>query len=208
MEPLSPRQRKVYERLRDHARLHGATPDLADLARDLTITYVTLRQHLDALERKGLLAFESRGRGRSPRITLTPSATGVPLLGSIPAGPVAIADVEREGYLSLRGLDDRHFALRVHGDSMADLIVDGDVVLLAADAPIRDGAICAVRIHDDEVTLKYVVRPTPDSVQLRAHNPRYPDRTLAARDVAIDGVMRGLLRGAVLDTLLLDPQTV
>ena len=203
MDDLSPRQRHVFERLRDHAREHGGTPDLADLARELGVTYVTLKQHLDALVRKGVLEFESRGRGRTPRLTLT-AAVGVPLLGSIPAGPLAVADVEREGYLALRGVDDRHFALRVHGDSMADLIVDGDVVLLSADAPIRDGSICAVRLDDDEVTLKYVDRPTPSTLRLRPHNPGYPTRVVDARSVTIDGVMRGLLRGAVLDALLHD----
>jgi len=202
MLPLSPRQRKVYDRLLEHHRRTGATPDLSEFARGLGITYVTLKQHVEALARKGYLTFEGRGRGRSPVLGLPAAATGVPLLGAIPAGPLAEAAVDPEGYLPLPGMGDRWFALRVHGDSMADLIQGDDVVLFERGAPARDGLICAVRVEDDDVTLKYLERDGPARYRLRAHNPAYPDRVVHARDVQVDGVYRGLLRGGVLDVLL------
>jgi len=202
MRPLSPRQHKVYERLREHHRRTGALPDLSELARGLGITYVTLKQHLEALAHKGYLTFEGRGRGRSPIVALPAAATGVPLLGSIPAGPLSEAVADAEGFLPLPGLDERHFALRVRGDSMADLIQAGDVVLLERTPPGRDGLICAVRVEDDDVTLKYLEREAPGHFRLRAHNPEYPALRVAAADVQVDGVYRGLLRGGVLDVLL------
>ena len=202
MRPLSPRQHKVYERLREHHRRTGALPDLSELARGLGITYVTLKQHLEALAHKGYLTFEGRGRGRSPIVTLPAAATGVPLLGSIPAGPLSEAVADAEGFLPLPGLDERHFALRVRGDSMADLIQAGDVVLLERTPPARDGLICAVRVEGDDVTLKYLERDGAGRFRLRAHNPGYPDLRVAAADVQVDGVYRGLLRGEVLDVLL------
>jgi repressor LexA len=202
MRPLSPRQHKVYERLRDHHRRTGALPDLSELARSLGITYVTLKQHLEALAHKGYLTFEGRGRGRSPIVALPAAATGVPLLGSIPAGPLSEAVADAEGFLPLPGLDERHFALRVRGDSMADLIQADDVVLLERTPPARDGLICAVRIEGDDVTLKYLERMGRDGFRLRAHNRDYPDLRVAAADVQVDGVYRGLLRGEVLDVLL------
>jgi len=202
MRPLSPRQHKVYDRLLEHHRRHGGTPELSQLARSLGITYVTLKQHLEALAHKGYLTFEGRGRGRSPIVTLPAAATGVPLLGAIPAGPLAGAIADAEGFLPLPGLDERHFALRVRGDSMADLIQAGDVVLLERTTPARDGLICAVRIDGDDVTLKYLEREGPGRFRLRAHNAAYPDLRVAAADVQVDGVYRGLLRGEVLDVLL------
>ena len=198
----SPRQRKVYDRLLEHHRRTGGTPDLSEFARGLGITYVTLKQHLEALAFKGYLTFEGRGRGRSPIVRLPAAATGVPLLGSIPAGPLAEAVADAEGYLPLPGKDERWFALRVQGDSMADLIQADDVVLFERGAPTRDGRVCAVRVEDDDVTLKYLDRDGADRYRLRAHNPAYPDRLVAARDLQVDGVYRGLLRGDVLDVLL------
>jgi repressor LexA len=204
MQPLSPQQTKVFERLREHQQRHGGAPELSAFARGLGITYVTLKQHLEALDRKGWLRFEGRGRGRSPILTLPAAATGVPVLGAIPAGPLAEAVADAEGYLPLPGLGARWFALRVHGDSMADLIQPDDVVLFERGAPARDGLVCAVRLDEDDVTLKYLDRDGPGRYVLRAHNPAYPPRRVPAAALQIDGVYRGLLRGDVLDALLLD----
>jgi repressor LexA len=198
---LSPAQRRVYERLRDHAARTGATPDLAEFARELGIHYVSLKQHLQALDDKGWITFESRGRGRSPRLELPAEATGVPVLGSIPAGPLAEAVAHAEAWLPIPGLHGRGFALRVAGDSMADLIQDGDVVLLEKRPTRRSGEICAVRVGDDEVTLKYLDRLGGDRWALRPHNPDYPTLQVAGREIEVEGVYRGLLRGGVVDAL-------
>src|SRR5690606_12782132 len=139
-QPLSPAQDRVYQRLLEHQRRTGASPDLAELARSLGVHYVTLRQHLEALQGKGYLVFESRGRGRSPRLELPPEATGIPLVGEIPAGALGLAAANVEGYLpnlAGSGALRSDFALRVHGYSMADLIQPGDVVLLSQSRPAR-----------------------------------------------------------------------
>lgn len=198
---LSPAQRRVYERLRDHAARTGATPDLAEFARELGIHYVSLKQHLQALDDKGWITFESRGRGRSPRLELPAEATGVPVLGSIPAGPLAEAIAHAEAWLPIPGLHGRGFALRVAGDSMADLIQDGDVVLLEKRPTRRSGEICAVRVGDDDVTLKYLDRLNGDRWALRPHNPAYETLEVAGREIEVEGVYRGLLRGGVVDAL-------
>lgn len=203
MRPLSPMQRKVFERLLEHRKRTGALPDLQALAKSLNIHYVSLRQHLRALADKGYLHFESRGRGQSPRLELPAAFTGIPVLGEIPAGPLSEALAEPEGYLKLEhALAD--FVLRVRGDSMADLIQDGDLVLLAKGAPWRHGEICAVRVGGDEVTLKYVEYAGESTLTLRAHNPAYAPLTVAAEEVAIEGCYRGLLRGEVAGALLFD----
>jgi SOS-response transcriptional repressor LexA len=76
-------------------------------------------------------------------------------------------------------------------------MLPGDVVLLERRPVRRSGEICAVRVEDDDVTLKYVDGVDAPRVTLRAHNPAFPARTLAAEAVRIEGVYRGLLRGDV-----------
>ena len=200
MSELPKMQRKVYERLCEVKERTGRVPDLAVFARELNIHYVSLRQHLEALSRKGFLVFESRGRGQSPRLELPLRATGVPVLGSIPAGPLSEALLEPEGFLPLPNAREQ-FALRVSGDSMADLIQDGDVVLFRQGAPLRSGEICAVRVRGSEVTLKYVDRLEPQTITLRPHNPQYPTVAVPAKDVQIDGVYLGLVRGELIEAL-------
>lgn len=203
---MSPAQERVYRRLVEHQRRTGSTPDLAELARSLGVHYVTLRQHLEALQGKGYLTFESRGRGRSPRLELPPEATGIPLVGDIPAGSLGLASAHVEGYLphlASTGAYATDFALRVQGYSMADLIQPDDIVLLAATRPSRTGQICAVRVGQDEVTLKYLVWLPQDGYELRPHNPDFPTVRVAGSELSIDGVYRGLLRGGAAEALLL-----
>lgn len=205
-QPLSPAQERVYQRLLEHQRRTGQMPDLSELARGMGVHYVTLKQHLEALQTKGYLTFESRGRGRSPRLELPAEATGIPLVGSIPAGSPGIASAYVEAYLPnlvVGGTARPSFALRVSGFSMADLIQPDDVVLLTATNPSRSGQICAVRVDQDEATLKYVDTLPQGQFRLRPHNPDYPTLTLHGSELTIDGVYRGLLRGAAADGLLL-----
>ena len=199
---LTPTQARVYDRLVEHHARTGALPDLSELARSLGIHYVSLRQHLEALKRKGHLEFESRGRGRSPYLALPLGATGIPVLGEIPAGPFDTAIAHAEGYLSLPGLPQQSFALRIRGNSMADLMQPDDIVLLGHMQPTRSGEICAVRVDDDEVTIKYLDRLKDGNFALRAHNPDYATIEVEAERLTVDGVYRGLLRGSVADSLM------
>lgn len=207
MPPRPVRQMQVLDALHAAYERTGAPPELTALARSLGISYSTLREHLRALEAKGELILESRGPGRSPKLTLLGSGFGVPLYGEIAAGlPVGAYPVP-EGHLVLRGRPDQ-FALRVRGDSMADRIEDGDVVLLHRAEPHRPGEICAVRVGEDETTLKYLDWPPdearPRQYRLRPHNPAFPVVTVHATELHVDGVFRGLLRGDIVQDLLVE----
>ena len=205
MKPLSNVQQKVFSRLRDHKRRTGDTPNLSAFARELGMHYVSLKQHLEALSKKGYLSFESRGRGRSPHLELPAEATGIPVLGSIPAGSLSDAVQEAESFLPLVGFYETHFALRVQGDSMADLIQNGDVVLFKKQLqPVRSGEMCAVRVGGSEVTFKYLDRLDEGAYTLRPHNPLYPTIRVEESELEIEGIYQGLLRGEVLWSLLED----
>jgi repressor LexA len=91
---------------------------------------------------------------------------------------------------------------------MADRIENGDVVLLHRADPQRSGEICAVRVGEDESTLKYLDwqpgSSRPLEYRLRPHNNAFPTLTVPAEELHIDGVFRGLLRGDVVQELLLE----
>ncbi|MEX2536276.1 MAG: S24 family peptidase [Trueperaceae bacterium] len=182
----------------------GELPDLAEVARVFDIRYSTLRGHLEALAGKGHLNLESRGPGRSPRLILRRRPGGIPLFGEIAAGLPAGAYPDPEGHLALRGLEGG-FALRVRGDSMAERIQEGDVVLLQRGQPQRSGEICAVRVGTDETTLKYLDwSGSPRRYTLRPHNPDYPTLLVDPGALHIDGLFRSLLRGEVVEQLLVE----
>ncbi len=207
MPRLPHRQSQILEALQHAYESTGVLPELTALARTFDITYPTLREHLKALEAKGKLTVKARGPGRSPVITLHGSNYGVPLFGEIAAGLPVGAYPNPDGHLALRGRPDQ-FALRVRGDSMADRIENGDVVLLHRAGPQRSGEICAVRVGEDESTLKYLDwqpgNSRPLEYRLRPHNNAFPTLTVPAEELHIDGVFRGLLRGDVVQELLLE----
>ncbi len=170
------------------------------LAVMFSVTDTTIREHLYAIARKGHLEFKSRGPGRNPHIRLL--TAGVPVIGQIAAGPLSEALEFPEGYLKLPSHPGR-FGLRVHGDSMADAIQEGDVVLLKK-RPHKSGEICAVRIDRNDATLKYLdlCADPSEMVRLRPHNPDYPVVEVEAKRVTVDGVFSGLLRGEVIGELM------
>lgn len=105
----------------------------------------------------------------------------IPVLGEIPAGfPIGVEEhtidrlpVERSGLPN----DIDLFALKVEGDSLTDIgIMEGDYVILSPmlKNALDQGSVCAVRLENDEVTLKRVYF-AEDGVILRAANPEYPD---------------------------------
>ncbi|MCK4719557.1 helix-turn-helix domain-containing protein [bacterium] len=105
----------------------------------------------------------------------------LPILGQIPAGfPVGVEE-NTIGKLSVEktGLpnDPDLFALKVKGDSLVGVgIIEGDYVILSPmlKNALDQGSVCAVRIENDDVTLKRVFF-TQDGVILRAANPDYQD---------------------------------
>lgn len=209
MKALTATQQKVLTHLTQSFARAGRQPNLHEVAQALGMHYVSLRQHLKALDKKGLLHFEAQGSGRSPIVKLARAPHTVPVLGEIPAGPLSDALAHPEGYLHLPGTPEGYFALYVHGDSMADYLQDGDVVLLRRGLPERSGEICAVRLESD-TTLKYLDfrGARPKHFTLRPHNPHYEPVTVPARDITIDGVYRGSLRGDLVRFLMQGDNTM
>ena len=205
---LTQLQQRVLTLLKKQWRERGGQPNLNDVAKAMGIHYVSLKQHLAALDTKGYLTFETQGRGKPPIIRLLEhegltfhtglAGPGVPLLGDIAAGGLHEAVEYLEGFLNVPGRDDR-FALRVKGDSMSEPIQDGDIVILKQ-APYRSGDICAVR-HEDETTLKYLDLASGGTALLRPHNPSYEPIEVRLEEVYVAGVYDALLRGAVVDEL-------
>jgi repressor LexA len=198
MHRLSKLQAEILDALARQVEEEGV--NIQGLADAFGVHRSTLREHLDAIARKGHIELESRGPGKNPIIKLR--YTGVPIVGQIAAGSLSEALEFPEGYLRLPSYPGR-FGLRVQGNSMAEAIQDGDVVLLKKRPP-KSGEICAVRVDRSEATLKYLDQylTRPEMVLLRPHNPEYAPLEVAAERVVVDGVYSGLLRGDVIDELM------
>lgn len=119
---------------------------------------------------------------------------GIPIVGRIAAGqPIEAIESEADERIDLGEAYDseRHFGLRVKGDSMIEaLIGDGDIAIIRRQETCSDGDIVAAVI-DGEATLKYWHRKK-DHIVLQPANINY--QPIKAREVEIRGILVGVLR--------------
>jgi repressor LexA len=168
----------------------------------------SLTPTLKIMERDGWLEIFGGGQRRAYRLVrLTRKAryalgtAGLPLLGSIPAGPLQEALRQPAEILEVGQLlpyRPGDFLLRAAGDSMiGDGIFNGDLVLLRPDVEVQRGEIAAVHAGDDYgATLKHVFFEE-NHVRLQAANPVYEDIFVPAAEWrGVAGVYRGLVRHA------------
>jgi repressor LexA len=117
--------------------------------------------------------------------TLADTLLSIPLVGNIVAGePMPVPASDFSYYDPESGIDvarsllpagdrlDDLYALRVHGDSMIDAMVnDGDIVVMKKTNQARNGEMVAIWLNDrDETTLKYFYLEN-GHVRLQPANP-------------------------------------
>lgn len=100
----------------------------------------------------------------------------LPLVGTVKAGYDYLAqenvlgtiDVEK----SLVGSGEDYFALEVHGDSMAPVFIENDIVIIKKQSDCENNQFAVVIINGDEGTLKKV-KKTDSGIILQPLNPAY-----------------------------------
>lgn len=127
-------------------------------------------QKSDLLERK------------NPELTFVDLSKSVkiPVVGKIPAGvPIeAIEDIIETIEIPedwTKG-DAEYIGLRVSGDSMYPVLLDGDTVVIRVQPTAETGDICACYVNGYDATLKRIAL-SPTSITLKPENPNYPPKT-------------------------------
>jgi repressor LexA len=159
MQELTSKQAQVLACIQRWVQRTGNAPSYREIATQLRVTVRAAYQHVQALERKGVLTRTGRHHG----LRLTPEhmpPTGLPIVGRVAAGTPILATENIEGYLEidrLLGEQSTLFALQVKGDSMIDRqIHEGDYVIVRAQPWVEHNDIGVIAI-DEEVTVKTVL---------------------------------------------------
>lgn len=194
MEPLTPRQAKILQLVRDAIEADGYPPTRAEICRAMGFSSPNAAEkHLRTLERKGAIQIDGSHRG----IRLKTEA-GLPLIGRVAAGSpiLAEANVQARYRVDPALFKPRaDYLLKVRGSSMRDAgILDGDLLAVHATHEARSGQIVVARLHD-EVTVKRL-RRRGHHIELVAENPDYQSIVLDPRRdaLAIEGVAVGIIR--------------
>jgi len=124
----------------------------------------------------------------------------VPIVGSIQAGYPVESYEHIDDYVNL-SLDSDYsenlFALRVSGDSMIPIVMEGDIIVCEKSHDNIDGKICVITV-DGESTLKKV-KKDKSGITLIPFNPMYKElhyspKQCELKNLTIDGVVIEMIR--------------
>ena len=195
---LTRRQREIYDFIRRFVAENGYSPSLEEIGEAFGLSSVaTVHKHVSHLVEKGMLR-KAWNRSRSVEPVDEPEAgVSLPLAGVVAAGAPIEAIEDRETIeVPQQMVPPRtdSFVLRVRGESMIDeQIRDGDFVIVESRREARNGETVVALIRGEDATLKRFYRKG-GTVRLEPANVTMQPIEVAAEDVEIRGIVRGLLR--------------
>jgi repressor LexA len=204
MKYLTERQRDILQFIRDFQKQRGVAPTHREICDHFGFSsYGTVYKHLSLLEKKGLIRRDwnqKRGvevveQNEPAKAAEREGVRELPLFGYIAAGKPIDVDVSDETitvpeHLTSRG---ENYVLKVRGDSMIeDGIFDGDLVIISRRERADNGEMVVANVGG-EVTLKRLYKEG-ERVRLQPANSMMSPIFAPARDVAVQGVVVGLMR--------------
>jgi repressor LexA len=194
-DQLTQRQLEVYEFLRDKIINRGYGPTVREIGEEFQINSPNgVMCHLKALEKKGLIR---RSPNKSRAIELieegTRESAGIPMVGVVAAGMTSLA-FEQDERLDLGSMfvGDKHFTLRVSGDSMIEAqIADGDFVVVKQQPSAKSGEMVVAQTDEGEATLKYWF---PEDGRIRLQPANATMEPIYLTNAQVLGVVVGVVR--------------
>ncbi len=200
---LYPRQREIFDYIKQHIQKSGSSPTLKQISEAMNLSSLaTVSEHLDALEKKGLIE-RVFGEARGIRILedtesfYDPVQTiEVPVIGMIAAGK-PIEAIEDQSLTMAIPADfvsksKRTFVLTVVGDSMIeDGILNGDFVVCEQVNTAENGEIVVAVIDGEYATLKRFYKEK-NLIRLQPANSTM--EPIYAENVEIKGKVVGVIR--------------
>ena len=195
------RQKEVLDFIGQYIQKYGSSPTLQEIADAMDLrSLATIHQHLDALEKKGLIKrFTGSVRGLEivhQKTSLAIEAVEVPVIGYIAAGkPIdAIEDETDTVKVSSSMLSGkrRAFVLQVRGDSMIkDGILDGDSVVCEQQETANNGDIVVALLENNVATLKRFYR---EKTRIRLQPANDTMVPIYVKNVKVQGRVVGVIR--------------
>ncbi len=190
---LTKRQKEAFDFISSFLRKNSYSPSLKEIAKFLKTKNLSTAQYfVEELKKKGYLRkISNKNRGIIP---INKSQTAL-LLGHITAGK-PIEPIENPETIEIPRnikMDAHHsyYALQVKGDSMFDMgILDDDIILIKHQMTANNGDV-VVAITEDGATLK-VFKKRFGKVYLEPRNKKYP--VIKPKQLEVRGLFCGLIR--------------
>jgi repressor LexA len=198
MATLTKRQKQMIDYLNNYISEHGYAPTLAEVGAYFGLSSLaTVHKHLHNLEQKGFIT-RQHNHSRALEVSASDKSSRgrLKLLGQVAAG-APIEAVEGNETISVPDdfiRRDNTFCLRVKGDSMIeDGIRDGDYIIVEG-RDSADNGETVVALIGNEATVKKFFREPDGQVRLQPANATMDPIMVTEGDLAIRGVVVGLMR--------------
>lgn len=110
----------------------------------------------------------------------------IPIIGKVAAGTSCFAQSDIVGYEPVQDSEisksEQYAFLKVTGDSMYPVFMEGDLVLIRIQSSVDSGSYAVVTIDDEDGVIKRVVYGS-DFIELQSVNPMYPPRRFEKEEV-------------------------
>jgi repressor LexA len=201
--PLTEKQQKLFDYLKQALAESGMAPSLRKAAADLDISHAAVAQTLKTLEDKHYIRRQGR-YSRTLHIFDPAEDTAahlrqklIPVVGSITAGLPIYAHQEWEGRILVDAdlyPGQNLFALKIQGNSMKNAgILDQDIAICRPRQYAHNKEIVVALIHNEEATVKRFFLHS-GTIELRPENPDFSPQTYEFDEVLIQGKVIGIIR--------------
>lgn len=194
------RQGQILSFIKQHIDTTGFAPTLKQIAESLGVSSLaTVHEHLQALERKGLIR-KSVGKSRGIELTAqNPQVSEgfeVPILGFIAAGAPIEPHTDPNATISISpqmvSSKKRVFVLQVKGQSMIeDGILPNDYVVIEEQDHATNGDIVVALLDNGMATLK---RYFKEATRIRLEPANRAMAPIFTKNVTIQGKVVGVIR--------------
>jgi len=201
-EPLTKRQKEVYDFVSQYIEAHGYAPSYREIATAFKFGSVaTVAEHIESLVSKGML---QKGENEARSIQLVPQeafeaqAISLPIMGLVAAGqPIETLSHHSETLEVPPFMVGRRnsYVLQVKGESMVDeYINDGDYVVVTEKEVPSNGDLVIAMVNNGGATLKRYYKEK-GHIRLQPSNAAMePIIVEAGTPIEIQGIVIGLIR--------------
>lgn len=203
MEKLTVKQNKVLTELKKYLAKKGYPPTVRELCEVTNLnSTATIHVHLDHLEEKGYIK-KAKEKNRTIELLVpneyanqNDTVISLPLLGKVTAGNPIEAIERPDEYFDvpayLINQKKETFSLNVNGDSMINIgIHDNDIVLVERTPIAKNGDVVVAMNEENEVTVKTFYKES-DHIRLQPENDNL--KPIILNNCTILGKVIGLYR--------------
>lgn len=171
---------------------NGSSPSLSEIMEYTSMSKATAYRYILELEKRGIVSYSGKNTLQTElQRKMSCGFKRIPIIGQIVCGSPDEQEEHISGYLAIpeEWLDGECFLLRAYGDSMIDIGIDKDDLILVKKACSADDGAVVVALTENGNTLKRLFwdngRP-----RLHAENKKYSEKQqdIYPNELTIQGI--------------------